>query len=45
MVFMTGGAFTPRAEEFLNAGERPVIAKPFESDELLAKLGEILVAR
>jgi PAS domain S-box-containing protein len=35
-VFMTGGAFTPRAEEFLAAVKQPYLEKPFQLDELLA---------
>jgi PAS domain S-box-containing protein len=30
IVFMTGGAFTPRAREFLASGALPVIEKPFD---------------
>jgi two-component system NtrC family sensor kinase len=33
-VFMTGGAFTRRASEFLAEGDLPCIAKPFDLDEL-----------
>ena len=42
MVFMTGGAFTARAEEFLRDGNRPLIAKPFETKELLQTLGDVV---
>ncbi|HEU4384118.1 MAG TPA: MASE1 domain-containing protein [Anaeromyxobacteraceae bacterium] len=34
MVFMTGGAFTPGAQEFLVSGRRAVLAKPFDERAL-----------
>jgi CheY-like chemotaxis protein len=34
IVFMTGGAFTPQAREFLARSERPRLAKPFTEQEL-----------
>jgi CheY-like chemotaxis protein len=42
MIFLTGGAFTPRARSFL--GERPDrrIEKPFDARQLLAMIGERL---
>ncbi len=40
LVFMTGGAFTPRARAFLATVEAPCISKPFDLDELLAIVGE-----
>jgi PAS domain S-box-containing protein len=36
MVFMTGGAFTPRAQEFLERVKNARLEKPFRRDELLA---------
>jgi CheY-like chemotaxis protein len=33
-VFLTGGAFTPDAEAFLERERPPVLAKPFEPDQL-----------
>jgi signal transduction histidine kinase len=36
MVFLTGGAFTPRAREFLDQITNPRIEKPFEIDALRA---------
>ena len=30
IIFMTGGAFTPRAREFLNAVTNPYLSKPFD---------------
>jgi PAS domain S-box-containing protein len=38
MVFMTGGAFTPRAAEFLATIANPTLGKPFSRDDLLAAL-------
>jgi len=35
MVFLTGGAFTPRSQEFIDTGGRPCVEKPFELDDLL----------
>jgi len=34
IVFMTGGAFTPRARNFLDVVENPCLEKPFESEKL-----------
>ncbi|HEX2677629.1 MAG TPA: response regulator [Polyangiales bacterium] len=34
MVFMTGGAFTAAARDFLSNTENPVVEKPFEPEEL-----------
>jgi DNA-binding NtrC family response regulator len=36
MVFLTGGAFHPAAKEFLERGERLVLMKPFDGDQLRA---------
>jgi PAS domain S-box-containing protein len=44
-VFMTGGAFTPRAAEFLDGAEGRSVSKPFEIAEIRAVLDDILVAR
>jgi CheY-like chemotaxis protein len=38
VVFMTGGAFTPRAAEFLATVANPTLGKPFSRDDLLAAL-------
>jgi CheY-like chemotaxis protein len=35
IVFMTGGAFTARAQRFLAGGQHAVLEKPFTSSELL----------
>jgi DNA-binding NtrC family response regulator len=36
MIFMTGGAYTPGAFNFLDKVENPHIQKPFDLDELLS---------
>jgi len=36
VVFMTGGAVTPEAREFLAFTSNPVVLKPFEAEELLS---------
>jgi two-component system cell cycle sensor histidine kinase/response regulator CckA len=38
-VFMTGGAFTPRAAQFLATVKNPCLEKPFEMDVVRALLG------
>jgi PAS domain S-box-containing protein len=38
IIFMTGGAFTPRAAEFLATVGNPTLGKPFSRDDLLATL-------
>jgi PAS domain S-box-containing protein len=38
MIFLTGGAFTPRARAFLDATSNPLLEKPFDPDALLALL-------
>jgi CheY-like chemotaxis protein len=35
MVFMTGGAFTQRAQQFLDSVPNPILQKPFSTEELL----------
>jgi signal transduction histidine kinase len=42
LVFMTGGAFSPRAREFLDESQRPVIEKPFDADALRAAIQQTL---
>jgi PAS domain S-box-containing protein len=42
MVFMTGGAFTQRAQEFLDNVENPRVGKPCDKGELLATLARII---
>jgi PAS domain S-box-containing protein len=40
-VFMTGGAFSARAREFLAKGGRSVVEKPFDFEELIRTLDEV----
>jgi DNA-binding NtrC family response regulator len=42
MVFMTGGAFTPRAREFLNQIHNPVLEKPIDLDQLRRQIAALL---
>jgi PAS domain S-box-containing protein len=45
VVFMTGGASTPRARRFLDTTKNRVIEKPFHFDKLLAYVEESISAR
>ena len=40
-VFMTGGAFTPRAREFVATVPNPCVAKPFHARQVMAALREL----
>jgi hypothetical protein len=40
MVFLTGGAFTPGAREFLDQISNPCVDKPFDTHTLLAVVAE-----
>lgn len=42
MIFLTGGAFTPRARAFLEQVENPRLEKPMRREEVLAALGSML---
>jgi FixJ family two-component response regulator len=42
MVFLTGGAFTSRAREFLESVPNPRIDKPFEISVLLEIIAQVL---
>jgi hypothetical protein len=42
IVFMSGGAFTPRAREFLTVVPNPRIDKPFDTPTLLRLVDERL---
>jgi DNA-binding NtrC family response regulator len=42
MVFMTGGAFTGRAREFIDRSATPTIEKPFDKAALLSLLDSLL---
>jgi len=44
MVFMTGGAYTDRAQEFLERMPTRRLDKPFRPDELERVLGEVMDA-
>jgi len=44
VVFLTGGAFTPEAREFLAQIDNPWLEKPFESGELRRLLSEVVGA-
>jgi len=41
MIFMTGGAFTPRASAFVGTMENPCLEKPFPVDELLKAIRKV----
>ncbi len=43
-VFMTGGAFTARAQTFLDRVENPCVEKPFARGQLLALIAKRLQA-
>jgi nitrogen-specific signal transduction histidine kinase/CheY-like chemotaxis protein len=45
MIFMTGGAFTPRAQAFLTESSHAWIAKPFAPEALRSLVSEKLAAR
>jgi len=42
MVFVTGGATTPQAQEFLATVGQPVLTKPFHPEELRALLQDFV---
>jgi PAS domain S-box-containing protein len=44
IVFVTGGAFTPKAADYLAAAGNPRIDKPFNAVELKARVAELLLA-
>ncbi|MGZ5966309.1 MAG: PAS domain S-box protein [Polyangiales bacterium] len=44
LAFMTGGAFTPRAQSFLDHSRRPYLEKPFDSRALLDLVANLLAA-
>ncbi|MEM9068688.1 MAG: ATP-binding protein, partial [Myxococcota bacterium] len=39
-LFMTGGAFSPESQAFLQSKERPLLFKPFRSEELVALIND-----
>jgi PAS domain S-box-containing protein len=44
VIFITGGAFTPRARAYLNRVENPTIKKPFDTPALKAMVSEMVAA-
>ena len=42
MIFMTGGAFTPRSEEFLRSSPVPQVAKPISLEMLQGAIRQVL---
>jgi hypothetical protein len=44
VVFVTGGAFTTQAREYLEAVTNPRLEKPFAADELRAAVRGVLAA-
>ena len=42
VVFMTGGVFTPRAEELLRRAPNPTLPKPFDPEQVLEVVGRVL---
>lgn len=45
LMFMTAGAFTPRARRFLDATKRPCLPKPFDRDQLVSQVTAIMQAQ
>jgi hypothetical protein len=45
VLFMTGGAFSGAARDFLARVDNPCIEKPFEIAELLAAVNEVVSSR
>ena len=45
LVFITGGAFTPDAREFMDSVQNPVLAKPFDMPELASALQTVDTAQ
>lgn len=41
MVFMTGGAYTPRSQEFLDHVALPCVEKPFTLEDLLQAMEKV----
>ena len=42
MIFMTGGAFTPRSEEFLRSSTVPQVAKPISLEMLQGAIRQVV---
>lgn len=45
MIFMTGSATTPTAQEFVKAVRRPVLQKPFDLEALRSAIRSLVRAR
>jgi signal transduction histidine kinase len=45
VTFMTAGAFTPRARRFLEATRRPWLSKPFNRDQLITFVTDLVQAQ
>jgi CheY-like chemotaxis protein len=45
LLFMTAGAFTPRARELLEQRKRPCLSKPFDREQLLVQVATMLEDR
>ncbi len=43
-IFMTGGAFTPEAQRFLDRAHVPIVDKPFEARAVRAQVARAVVA-
>jgi two-component system cell cycle sensor histidine kinase/response regulator CckA len=41
-IFMTGGAFTLQSAKLLASVPNPCVGKPFDGDELLRAIGDVL---
>ena len=44
VIFMSSGAYTPQAREFIEKHQRPVVRKPFDREQLLAAMAACLPA-
>ena len=42
LMFLTGGSFTPRAQEYLASAGNPVLAKPLPRDRLMAAIEAVI---
>jgi CheY-like chemotaxis protein len=45
VVFLTGGAFSPRASEFLEKVKNEIVTKPFTAAQLRAAIGRVVASR
>jgi hypothetical protein len=42
MIFMTGGAYTPRSEEFLRSSRLPQVSKPLSLEVLQGAIRQVV---